>query len=152
MCVCVCVYTHTHSNYSTVTLSSLLYMDNYLPPLQKCPYMKGEQESGDTCERGLTEYPELLAQSVFPQKCSYFCNTIPLEAFFHHAVYANWVADLDTASNSCPLAQVCNFKAHHREPVKNLVCNRAEMRSRSTKDSLTLLISGGRNENCVQSL
>lgn len=78
---------------------------------------------------------------------------MPLETFCCccYAVHANWVADLDTASNSCPLAQACNFKAHHIEPVKN-VCKREEMQSRSTKDSATLFIAGGRHENYVQSL
>lgn len=72
--------------------------------------------------------------------------------FFCYAVHANWVADLDTASNSHPLAWACNFKAHHTEPVKTVVCKREETQSRSTKDSATLFIAGGRHENCVQSL
>lgn len=38
------------------------------------------------------------------------------------------------------------------EPVKTVVCKREETHSRSTKDSATLLIAGGRHENCVQSL
>lgn len=64
----------------------------------------------------------------------------------------NQVADLDTASNSCPPSQMCNFKAHHMEFVKTVVCKREEMPSRSTKDSATLFIAGGRHKNCVQSL
>lgn len=112
-----------------------------------------DQDSGGACWHDLTENTELLEHSLPLGKSAVISPTPYLwNHFCLLCIHASWVADLDTAPNSCPPAQACNFKTLHSEPVKTVVCKREGTQSRSLKDSATLFIAGGRHENCVQSL
>lgn len=123
-----------------------LHHTNSVHTWERCPAFKRCRLAWSDCEHRAPRKLSLWKSAVIsptPYLWKHFCLL---------CWHVSCAADMDTASNSHPPAQAGNSKTLHSKPVRTVVCKGEGAQSRSTKDSATLFIAGGRHENCVESL